>query len=65
MLTAVSNPAFSHPHVTGERAVVPTGGNRGTLLQNYANVLQYLAGHGAWECAPPPASARVGPSMAM
>ena len=46
---AVAHPGFAHPMVTGPNVVVPTGGNRGTTLANYCNVLQYLAGHGVWE----------------
>ena len=49
MHQAVNSPNFSHPHVTGPQASVPTGGNRSTVLTNYAQVLGYLAGHGAWE----------------
>lgn len=46
---AVNSPSFAHPHINGEKAVVPTGGNRSMLLANYAMVLQYLASHKAWD----------------
>ena len=46
---AVHHPNFAHPAVNGPNVVVPTGGNRGSILANYAMVLQYLATARAWE----------------
>ena len=46
---AVHHPSFAHPMVTGPGVVVPTGGNRGSILSNYTMVLGYLASSRAWE----------------
>ena len=46
---ATNDPFFSHARVTGPDATLPTGGNRTNMVANYAMVLGYLAGHGAWD----------------